>query len=230
MIKAVIFDLDDTLISEKEYIESGYRHISKILSNKLNIGEKIIYKLLFELLSINSKNVLNRLLDRIGVSYTNEDILGLVTEYRAHHPNISFFNDVIPILEHLKKNNIKTGIITDGYANAQRQKLNAVNALKYFKEVIVTDELGRDFWKPHPKAFEVMRDKLSVEYDEMMYVGDNPEKDFYIGKVIPIKTVRIIRKQSIYKDKKYLYGHKENHMIDSLGNLIQLLIYMESKD
>lgn len=40
LIKAIVFDLDDTLISEHEYIKSGYKHISQTLSKKINIDEK----------------------------------------------------------------------------------------------------------------------------------------------------------------------------------------------
>ena len=49
MIKAVVFDLDDTLISEKKYIESGYQHISKLLSNRFNKDEQELYQLLTRL-------------------------------------------------------------------------------------------------------------------------------------------------------------------------------------
>ena len=62
MVKAVIFDLDDTLISERQYIESGYRHISKVLSKKLNKNEDELYQLLLNLLDESPKNVFNRLL------------------------------------------------------------------------------------------------------------------------------------------------------------------------
>ncbi|SHG03321.1 HAD family hydrolase [Ornithinibacillus halophilus] len=224
MIKAVIFDLDDTLISEKEYIESGYRHISKVLSKRFSKDAETLYQLLLELLNISSKNVFNRLLDRLGIVCVEEDIVELVEEYRKHFPDIHFYNDVLPCLEKLKKENIKTGIITDGYAESQRQKLQAVNASDYIEEIIVTDELGREYWKPHPFAFEKMREKFNVEFSEMIYIGDNPNKDFYISKILPIKSIRIVRSNSIYMNAPYYESVKENHRIKSLLNLNLLSI------
>ena len=224
MIKAVVFDLDDTLISEKEYIKSGYRHIAGIIENRFAMDKNQVFYDLMSFFKVSPFNVFNRLYDKYQIEYSKEIILDLVNEYRGHFPDIQFYDDVLPCLSELKRSGVKVGIITDGYAIAQRQKLKAVQADKYFDEIIVTDELGRDYWKPHPKAFEVMKEKFQVNFDEMIYVGDNPEKDFYISKTYPIKTVRILR-DGVHSDKKCLEGIEAdisiNHLqeIDSLLNL-----------
>ncbi|HHT7114386.1 TPA: HAD family hydrolase [Bacillus cereus] len=222
MIKAVIFDLDDTLISERRYIESGYKHISKLLSEKLQKDEQKLYQLLMDLFNENARNVFNRLFDTFGVSYNQNEIMELVEEYRNHTPIIQFFEDVLPCLKNLRSRGIKVGIITDGYAKAQRQKLETVKAVNYFDKIIVTDELGREYWKPHRKAFEIMREKLNVEFSEMIYIGDNPQKDFYIGCIHPIQTVRIYR-DGIYKENSYLNDIKETYSIYSLGELDKII-------
>ncbi|MED3064899.1 haloacid dehalogenase [Bacillus thuringiensis] len=218
MIKAVIFDLDDTLISERRYIESGYKHISKLLSEKLQKDEQKLYQLLMDLFNENTRNVFNRVFDTFGISYTQNEIMELVEEYRNHTPIIQFFEDVLPCLKNLRSKGINVGIITDGYANGQRQKLKALKAFNYFDEIIVTDELGRQYWKPHSKAFEIMKEKLDAKFDEMLYIGDNPEKDFYISNIHPIQTVRIYR-NGVYENREYLSNIKENHSIYSLDEL-----------
>lgn len=222
-IKAVIFDLDDTLISERQYIESGYRHISKILANKINKNDKEIFNILISLFEKDSRFVFNRFFDKYGIQYTKEDIKFLVDEYRNHLPNIKFFNDVIPFLHWLKKNNIKTGIITDGYANAQWQKLKAIKACDYFDEIVVTDELGKEYWKPHPLSFTLIKDKLNICFNEMIYVGDNPEKDFFISYLFPVKTFRIIRENSLKVNKPYFKGIKEDYTIKNLYELSEFI-------
>lgn len=219
MIKAIIFDLDDTLISEKQYIISGFLHISKLLSKKLNKSQNEIYQHLIALFNKSPKNVFNRLYEELGLSYSMNDIDYLVEEYRNHNPSISFYEDVIPCLQELKRRSIKLGIITDGNASAQRKKLEAIDANKYFDEIIVTDDLGKEYWKPNPLSFQIMKEKLNVEFDEMIYVGDNPEKDFYISKIYPIKTARIIR-DGIYKNRSYKDGVRENFLIKTLNELL----------
>lgn len=200
MVKAVVFDLDDTLISEKEYIKSGYRHIAGIIEDRFVMDKNQVFDDLLRLFKVSPLNVFNRLFDKYQIEYSNEMILDLVKEYREHFPDIQFYNDVIPCLSELKRLGLKVGIVTDGYAIAQRQKLKAVQADKYFDEIIVTDELGRDYWKPHPRAFEIIREKFKVNFDEMVYIGDNPEKDFHISRTYPIKTVRVLR-DGVYKNK-----------------------------
>lgn len=223
MIKAVVFDLDDTLISEKEYIKSGYRHIAEVVSQRFNFNKDQVYIDLFQLFKKSPHNVFNRLYEKYNIEYSKDMIIDLLNEYRGHFPNIEFYDDVLPCLNELKRLGVKIGIITDGYAIAQRQKLIAVEADKYFDEIIVTDELGREYWKPHPKAFQIIKERFEVSFDEMVYVGDNPEKDFYISTIYPIKTIRILR-DGVHKDKEYLSGIIEYRSIDSLDEIVKVVI------
>lgn len=149
----------------------------------------------------------------------------IVEKYRNHFPKIDFYDDVIPCLDTLKKNSIKTGIITDGFATAQRKKLEAVKAFELFNEVIITDEIGREYWKPHPKAFEMIQEILEVEFCEMVYVGDNPRKDFYISSVYPIMTIRIYR-DGFYTNLEYYKNIRESFSIRCLDELILLINYL----
>lgn len=52
------------------------------------------------------------------------------------------------MLKRVKKQNIKAAIITEGYSNAQKQKLKAVDAHGYYDEIIIANELGKENWKP----------------------------------------------------------------------------------
>lgn len=230
MIRAVVFDLDDTLISEYEYIQSGYRHISKVISKKINKSKDEIFNDLLSILKIDSKNVFNQLLDKYKIEYDAYDIKELVNEYRIHFPTIKLFADVHPTIKKLKEENIKIGLITDGYSVAQKNKIISLEIEHLFDYLIVTDDYGRDFWKPSPKSFELMQKKLAVNFDEMIYVGDNPEKDFYIQSLYPIYTVRISRPSSVYKDAQYLSGLQEHFAINSLEELLEFIIEIGEKN
>ncbi|WP_313346658.1 HAD-IA family hydrolase [Sedimentibacter sp.] len=219
MVKAVIFDLDDTLISEKEYIKSGYRHIAAIVEKRFGVDKNQVFVDLMSIFRVSHQNVFNRLYDKYQIEYSKEMILDLVNEYRGHLPDIHLYDDVLPCISELKRLGIKVGIITDGYAIAQRQKLKTVRADEYFDEIIVTDELGRDYWKPHPKAFELIREKLEVNFDEMIYVGDNPEKDFHIRTIYPIKTFRIMRQDYVHSSKTYYQSIEEDFRIKSIEEI-----------
>lgn len=226
MIKAVIFDLDDTLISEYDYIKSGYKVITKKIKKdfKLKKSEEDIFGIMWKLFEDNSKNVFNILLETFKLDYNEEYIKELVQAYREHIPNIKFYDDVLPCLNRLKNQEIKLGMITDGYVITQKHKLEVLNAYTLFDKIIITDELGEKFWKPSPKAFEIMRDFFNIKYEEMVYIGDNPKKDFYIKKYYPINTVRVHRKNSVYENEKYLENFKEDAIITELTQIEKNLI------
>lgn len=223
MYKVVIFDLDDTLISEDEYIHSGYEAVAEFLSEKYTLEKDHIAEELYFLYEESPQNVFNRLLDQYHIEYEKKDILELVGKYRTHTPNIHFFPDVLPILQRLKKKGVKTGIISDGYLETQTRKGEVLRLTEWFDKVIFTEELGREFWKPHIRSFQIMKEYFGVEYDEMIYVGDNPKKDFHIKKQVPITTFRIEREKSVYKDAAYLEDVKEDYRVTDLTQLLKFL-------
>lgn len=223
MIKAVVFDLDDTLISERQYIESGFRVVAKYISESSNIDVQVIYETMMSLFEKSSKQVFNRLLDYFKLSYTDENIRELINIYRNHKPEISLYEDAKDILEYLYNKDIKLGIITDGYKNAQRNKLESLNIYKYFDYIVVTDELGREYWKPHKKSYNLVKDYLNLKYEEMMYVGDNEAKDFITANELGISTIMIDRGVGVYSNTQEEEKYKAKIQISNLNELKQIL-------
>ena len=241
-IKAVIFDLDDTLLSEYEFVVSGYRYISVFLSRMIGVSAEEINDRLWELSKETYANAFNRLFDSYGVTYTADELSSLIKAYRQHPANLTFYPDVYPTLRALKDKGILTGIISDGDPARQWNKINfAVSAMQaenepagtdthigspdeWFDEIILNDEFGgAEFRKPNPHGFKVMSSKLGVDPSEMVYIGDNPAKDFHISADLPIRTFRIIREHGIYNDREYLDGIKETFRIESLTDLLELI-------
>lgn len=225
MKKAVIFDLDDTLISEDEYIRSGYRAVSDFLKDMYGWDERMTARQLYDLYLESPKNVFNRLLDAHDIAYKNNEILELVEVYREHTPDVHFYPDVKPTLAMLKNRGVKLGLLSDGYAVTQRKKLTVlnVNGRKVFDKIIITDELGRDYWKPDPRPFIMMKEAFLADWSDIVYVGDNPEKDFFIGRDFPIMTVRIMRNEGVYLNRPYREGYRETARISSLNDLEKII-------
>ncbi|MGL4656093.1 MAG: HAD family hydrolase [Sarcina sp.] len=223
MIKAIVFDLDDTLISEREYIKSGFTIISEYIAKEHNLEQGEIFALMNKLFEEDSKELFNRLLDSLKIPYDLEYIKKLVQIYREHKPNIKFYEDVIPTIIELKKRGYKIGMITDGYKETQRAKIEALKCENLFDEIIITDELGREFWKPHEKSYKLMRKKLNCEYKSMIYVGDNEEKDFISANKLAIKTIKLINAKGIYKNTNLKEEYLATMNIDSIKKLLNLI-------
>ena len=222
MIKAVVFDLDDTLYPELAYVESGFERVSKFVENKYNISnvQKDIMQLFYE----NKNNVYDRLLQKYNITDSSA-IKEMVRLYRENKPKfLPYYEDVVFVLESLRNKGIKLGIITDGRVEGQKNKMDALNVDKYIDNIIITDTLGGEqFRKPHPIGFEKMKDALGVEYEEMVYVGDNRKKDFFIKTVYPIVTVEIMRCFGIYDKEEYLGDIMPDYCIDNMLSLLEMI-------
>ena len=223
MIKAVVFDLDDTLICEKEYIKSGFKYISKLISQEHNIEAILIYESINKLFEENTKKVFDRLLDKLNIKYDMEYINYLIFNYRNHIPSITLYPDAQKVLDYLRESGIKLGMITDGYKIIQRNKLKVLNIEDYFECIVVTDELGREYWKPHIKPYQIVKESMGLEYDEMVYVGDNISKDFITANNIGMNTIMICREEGIYYKVDKTDEYKANITINNLNELIEVL-------
>jgi len=223
MIKGVIFDLDDTLISEKEYIKSGFKVVCNVISEQHNLNFDNVYQKIFELFDEDSDYVFNRLLDCFNIEYDKEYILKLLKIYRGHSPDISLFSDAEEILNYLAGKNYKLGIITDGYKITQNKKLESLDIDNYFDCIIITDELGKDYWKPHKKPYKLCSKNLGVDYSSLIYVGDNIKKDFITANKLGMHTVQIVREDGVYKDLDNVEEYyKADHVISDLNELQEI--------
>lgn len=223
MIKAVVFDLDDTLISEKQYIDSGFKAVSKELNRMYSLNSEEILNKMLELFNESSVNVFNRLLDLLKVEYSDKVILDLIKCYREHKPEIEFFQDVIPTINKLKDLGYKLGIITDGYKETQLKKIEVLKCYDLFDEIIVTDELGREYWKPHEKSYKLMAERMNVNLKSMIYIGDNVKKDFVTANKLGIKTIYIKRENGVYDDIEVPSEFRANNNVGSLLELTELI-------
>ncbi|MDE6029925.1 MAG: HAD-IA family hydrolase [Clostridiales bacterium] len=200
MIKAVVFDLDDTLYPEYDYVLSGFGAAGDTAQKQYGIaGAKDELAALF---AQSRDKVFDRFAQNHGLDRACVD--SMVEVYRTHTPNLVLSDEVRQTLIELRNRGYKLGIITDGRPNGQRAKIDALGLNELVDEIIITDELGTDCRKPNPKAFTVMAEHLGVTLDQMLYVGDNPQKDFVIGKH-GVKTVRI-GNNGMYADSPYAEG------------------------
>lgn len=228
MIRAIVFDLDDTLILEYDYIISGYKEVSIKLEVDTGINRNSIFKNLVELFKISPKNVFNRFLDNIDFNYSEEYIKELIDLYRNHDPDIKLLDESKYILDALKDKGYKLGVITDGYKETQRKKINKIDS-SYFESIVVTDEIGREYWKPHEKPFLKAIEELKIDFCEMIYVGDNVSKDFVKANELGITTIGVKRETGIYRNITITDNYLPKYWIKSLYDLLELIEKIDQK-
>lgn len=209
-IKGVIFDLDDTLYSEKEYIKSGYKAVSDYFGGGY---EQQLWNY-FE----KGKPAIDELVKSLGRESEKSTLLEI---YRSHKPEIHFCDGVEKTLLELRQKGIKIGIITDGRPEGQKNKIEALGLQKYVDDVIITDELGgKQFRKPNDISFRIMQNRWRLPFEDMVYIGDNINKDFQAPKQLGIRCI-------YYKNTNglYVYENEANFFstINGIHELVPLL-------
>lgn len=226
MLKLLAFDLDDTLYPEMKYIRSGFRAVSKYMQQKYKIDAKEFYK---KLSSVKKQKPSSRVFDIVLKRYKIKNrslIEELVKTYRAAPLHIKLFSGVKETLTKLKKNYV-LALLTDGRSSVQNNKLKYLQLTKYFDTIVYTLDLGNKYKKPSVLPFKKMLEAHNIKARETLYIGNNPDKDFFGAKKIGIKTVRV--NQGIFKGKITNKSLEADFTIKSIKELPSLISRINKK-
>ncbi len=193
--QAVVFDLDDTLYPERDYVLSGFRAVAHWMEAQSGVHAERGYAELYTLYEQGVRgDTFNRWLAQHQLDISIAD---LVTLYRAHIPVIETFPAVSNLLNTLSRH-YKLGLLSDGYLVVQQHKLSALGLSEYFDAIVFSDSLGRDAWKPSPQPYQVALQQLQIAPDQAVYVGDNPLKDFLGARRAGMKSIWYHRPEGEY--------------------------------
>jgi len=214
---ALVLDLDDTLFLERDYMISGFRAVEKYL--RVRIGLKHFAEAAFsEFLRGNRGKIFDAVLEANGVIPHPEIMNPMIYVYRNHTPNISLPDDSVRLLTSVTTCQ-ELAVVTDGYLCVQKRKARALALGKYVKHILYTDKLGRQYWKPHKRAFVKLEQIFKgVERRKFVYVADNPTKDFSAPAALGWWTIRIRREGGLYCGLENV-GDEVDREITELGEL-----------
>jgi putative hydrolase of the HAD superfamily len=115
----------------------------------------------------------------------------LVDAYRSHSPTIALAPGVEDMLDALRQEGVRLGVVSDGPIASQSAKATALDLDRWFDPIVLTGGLGPGFAKPATGAFEAIARAGRIPHDELAYVADNPEKDFAGPRRLGWLTVRL---------------------------------------
>ena len=219
MIKAVIFELDDTLYNYNELNEQGINEICKYTCQNLKISKEHFYKA-FDKAKKDVKSTLgnvasshNRLLYcQKTLENLNENPFSIALEmyevYWQHIlKNMKLNDNVLEVLEFSKQKKIKIGICTDLTVHIQHRKIRKLGIDKYIDAIVTSEEVGIE--KPDFKMYNKISEKLDVTPEEALFVGDSLKKDV-LGSIE-------------YGMKALWYSKTDNDKCQSIQNFNELL-------
>ena len=221
MIKALVFDLDDTLFPEHEFVQSGFQAVGDWISEKYSIPG--FFEVAWKLFAAGKRgNIFNLTLEDLGIEYEPFMIQKLLQIYREHQPTLFLHNDARWAINYFKDNQ-RLGIITDGYLTTQQNKVSALEIEQNFEIIVYTDLYGRENWKPSPFPYLKVMELTGCQGSECVYVGDNPRKDFVTAKKLGWLTIQICRQGGEYSTVRSEPGYEADRTILSLTELEAIL-------
>jgi putative hydrolase of the HAD superfamily len=188
----IVFDLDDTLYDEKTFVYSGLTEVSKWISSKSNFEQSDIFDFMVsDLLESGRGKIFNNALNKY-FKFTKKNLRKCISIYRLHTPNIKLNKDVMDLLIYLKSQ-YPLYIVTDGNKIVQNNKIKALNLDFFVNKAFITHRHGIKHSKPSIHCFEIIKNLEKTNWENIVYVGDNPNKDFVNLNKLNVKTVRIMQ-------------------------------------
>ena len=226
MITTVVFDLDDTLYDEIEYCKSGFAAVAEFLADTRDsslVSRPSFFAVLWEQFTAgNRTKTFNTALEKLSMDYDDKLIGELIEVYRNHKPKITLPQDSRDVLCELSTK-YTLALLTDGFLPGQELKVRALGIEKYFKLIVYTEQLGREYWKPSPAGFEKIMQTLGVKPENTVYIADNEKKDFIAPNKLGFLSIQLIRPARIHTDSSAEPDAAAQHTIRQISQLPELL-------
>ena len=227
MIKAVIFDLDITLV---DYLYMKNQAIDSAVKGMIESGLKIDYNEakeqifdIYEKKGYEYQEVLNQFI--ISVYGTiNYKILaaGIVSYRRAKEKSLLTYPNVGKTLIEISKIGLKLGLITDAPSREAWTRLYSVGLHNIFDKVVTSDESKA--FKPSPIPFNLILKYFSIMPYEAVMVGDWPERDLDGAKNVGMKTAFARYGASSINEDQYKVADI------ALNDISEILNYVEKQN
>ncbi|MGP4074678.1 HAD family hydrolase [Halobacillus sp. K22] len=221
MVKAVIFDLDGTLLDRDEsvkiFISAQYERLNKWLAH---IPEEEYIQRFIELDHhgyVWKDKVYKQLISEFdieGITYHEllEDYLDFFKQYCVPFPNL------LETIEKLKQNSFLIGMITNGKGQFQMDNVKALDIDPYLDTLLISDWEGVK--KPDPIIFRRAAERLKVSPEDCVFVGDHPEKD--------VKAAQEAGMKGIWKRNQQWSGIEADDVIGDLAELPEIILQLNS--
>ena len=192
MIKAVIFDLDNTLLDfmkMKEYAVKAA--IAGMIEAGLDINPDESYETIidiYEKKGWENQQVFNEFLNKkIGEVNNKYLAAGIVAYRRAREANLLLYPNVNHTLVELIKMSVKLAVVSDAPSREAWMRIYYLNLHHHFDVVLTFDDTNAR--KPSPIPFEMALSQLNIAPEEALMVGDWPERDVVGANKLGIRTI-----------------------------------------
>ena len=218
MIKAIIFDLDGTLLNRddslKIFISEQHDRLNKWLGHIPK--EEYIQRFV----ELDDHGYVWK--DKVYKQLTNDFEIDGISVHELLEDYLNFFQDscvpfpkLLETLEELKQNHFLIGMITNGKGQFQMDNIRALEIDRYIDTILISDWEG--IKKPNPIIFSRAAERLKISPEDCVFIGDHPEKD--------VKAAQKVGMRGIWKRNDLWNGAEADDVIDGLAEIPGLILH-----
>ncbi|MFH2070685.1 MAG: HAD-IA family hydrolase [Elusimicrobiota bacterium] len=192
MIKAVLFDIDNTLV---DFMRMKHTAIDLSVDYMINAGlpgpkEEIVKEIfaIYRQTHIESQNALEEVIKRRMGSPDYKILASGIIGYQRGRDMATYpYPKVEPTIKELLRLGLQIGAVSDAPAEQCYNRLARMHLISWMDIVVTYDDTKE--YKPSSKPFLLALQKLQLQPSEVLYVGDWPEKDIIGAKRVGLVTV-----------------------------------------
>ncbi|WKZ30076.1 MAG: HAD family hydrolase [Candidatus Dojkabacteria bacterium] len=199
MFKALLLDLDDTLIKSSQLYEKALHFASDYIADKYAMDKEMFFQVALEKDTLVRRNfptvhtrhsrilVFRNALDEMEIKYDLSSLPDAEDIYWNYfRQNIEVYDGVLETLAVLKKHKIKTAIVSDGGLSLRIRKTQQAGLLPFIDEIFASEEVI--FEKPFSAIFTLTLNRLGVEGNEAIMLGNNYKNDIRGAQLVGIRA------------------------------------------
>lgn len=191
----LIFDLDETLYPERQFIRSGFCAVAERVERRHGVpAAASLATLLGSLRRGNRAEALQALCAAHGLPASL--VPELVDVIRAHAPSLRLPQESREALVTARARGWRLGVLTNGMPAVQMRKIAALGLSALVDEIVYAQDWGSGRGKPEPEPFEVVMERMRVRPEASVFVGDDPWCDIFGARRARLRTLLVCRTPS----------------------------------
>lgn len=230
MLKAIFFDIDDTLYSTHSFaMRAREASVDAMLAMGLRADRRVVLRELAEVVhefSSNYEHHFDKLLSRLpldatlGLNFALLVSAAVVAYHETKFRELTAYDDVTEVMRILHRTGITLGIISSGITLKQAEKIVRLRVHRFIdpRAIFISDQVG--IGKPNPKLYTRAAERIGAQPHETMHVGDHPVND--------VDGANAAGMISVWNRREGLHSPEEGetrprHVIDNFWDLLDLV-------
>lgn len=195
-VAAVVFDLDDTLYRERRFVLSGLREVALAIEASHGVPAARVFRCLQSRFRHAGRHHLLQTCCR-DMGLPVRDLPGWVALIRAHQPRLRLPRESVMVLQRLRREGRRLGVLTNGFVATQTGKVRALG-LESLVDVVVYADQHAPGGKPDGACFEAIRAALGVPASRCVHVGDDRIKDVDGARAVGMRAIWLTRGTAVH--------------------------------